>query len=122
MLKTVETADGTQKRVPPDYGLTIGISIEERISKDGKGYSAVIYNEEAQRFIPDNFDGVLAVNNTPSPGKVNQGKPWTEEQDKELTELVKSELSLYQIAIIMQRMRFGIERRLEKLELIGLKK
>lgn len=58
MLKLVENVAGTQRR-PTESGKKRGISVESRIGQSGP-YQVVLYSAEAQRFIVDNVDGIIA--------------------------------------------------------------
>lgn len=58
MLKLVENVAGTQRR-PTESGKKMGISVESRIGQAGP-YQVVLYSAEAQRFIVDNVDGIIA--------------------------------------------------------------
>ena len=58
MLKLVENVAGTQRR-PTESGKKMGISVENRIGQSGP-YQVVLYSAEAQRFIVDNVDAIMA--------------------------------------------------------------
>ena len=58
MLKLVENVAGTQRR-PTESGKKMGISVESRIGQSGP-YQVVLYSAEAQRFIMDNVDAIMA--------------------------------------------------------------
>ena len=58
MLKLVENVAGTQRR-PTESGKKMGISVESRIGQTGP-YQVVLYSAEAQRFIVDNVDAIMA--------------------------------------------------------------
>ena len=58
MLKLVENVAGTQRR-PTESGKKMGISVESRIGQSGP-YQVVLYSAEAQRFIVDNVDAIMA--------------------------------------------------------------
>ena len=58
MLKLVENVAGTQRR-PTESGKKMGISVESRIGQSGP-YQVVLYSAEAQRFIVDNVDAIIA--------------------------------------------------------------
>ena len=116
-LTMVEYHDGSQRKEPTEAGRRFGISVEERMGQQGL-YRVVVYNEDAQHFILDNFDGVLEIDRKPASKRENQGKPWTDEQDQQLRELYGKQLSLTEIANTMQRTRDGVKKRLKKLEII----
>jgi hypothetical protein len=116
-LTIVEYHDGSQRKEPTEAGSHLGISVEERMGQQGL-YRVVVYNEDAQHFILDNFDGVLEIDRKPASKRENQGKPWTVEHDQQLRELYGKQLSLTEIANTMQRTRDGVKKRLKKLEII----
>ncbi|MCL2774444.1 MAG: hypothetical protein FWD71_14010 [Oscillospiraceae bacterium] len=61
LLKEIESAGGKSKRKTlTDKSALIGISQEERVSQYGKAYTANLYNREAQKFIIDHLDEILA--------------------------------------------------------------
>lgn len=117
LLALVEFHDGSKGREPTAMGRQIGISVEERMGQQGV-YRVVVYNEEAQHFILDNFEGILELDHRPAPKRENQGKPWTEEQDQTLRELHAKQLSISEIANTMQRTRDGVKKRLDKLGIV----
>lgn len=59
MLKLVENTAGTQRRRPTDSGEKLGISADNRVGQYGP-YQVVLYSEDAQRFIVDNVDAIVA--------------------------------------------------------------
>ncbi|MGI6576853.1 MAG: hypothetical protein ACOX1Q_02140 [Eubacteriales bacterium] len=64
-LTTVLNADGKNQRVPTDNAELIGISQVERKNSSGAPFLMNLYNVEAQRFILDNLDSILAALQTP---------------------------------------------------------
>lgn len=59
MLKLVKNAAGTQRRRPTDSGEKLGISVDNRMGQYGP-FQVVLYSEDAQRFIVDNVDAIVA--------------------------------------------------------------
>ena len=57
-LVSVARDDGKTTRKPTVHGVQLGITTEQRQSPKGI-YTAVVYNEEAQKFIIDNLDAVI---------------------------------------------------------------
>ncbi len=57
MLSVIEV-NGKKHKRPTANGEAIGISMEKRQGQHGE-YYAVLYNEDAQHFIVDNFEGIL---------------------------------------------------------------
>lgn len=60
LLEQVQTSAGRQRKRPTENGRAMGISIEDRVSQNGP-YQVVVYNTEAQRFIVDNLDAIIAL-------------------------------------------------------------
>lgn len=60
MLFEHSTADGTTSKRPTEQGNGIGISTEIRTGQRGE-YTVVLYNKEAQTFIIDNLDAIVAL-------------------------------------------------------------
>ena len=63
-LITHETRDGKTVKVPTESGKTIGITREERNGQNGP-YTVTLYNLAAQKFILDNIDSIIEINNAP---------------------------------------------------------
>ena len=59
MLRLVENAAGAQRRRPTDSGEKLGISVDNRVGQYGP-YQVVLYSEDAQHFIVDNVDAIVA--------------------------------------------------------------
>ena len=57
-LELHEYPDGKKNRVPTKQGEYIGLSTEIRTGQYGE-YHAVLYSEDAQRFVVDNLDSML---------------------------------------------------------------
>lgn len=62
MMELAVTTEGKSTKRPTQIGRVSGISVEERTSRRGP-YQVVVYNSEAQHFILDNLDAILAVVN-----------------------------------------------------------
>lgn len=58
MMAPVRTPDGKETRRPTPQGAQLGISVEERMGRQGP-YTAVVYDRAAQQFILDNLDALL---------------------------------------------------------------
>lgn len=61
-LTTVLNAEGKNQRVPTDSAPLIGITQVERKNAAGSPFMMNLYNAEAQQFILDNMDSILAAN------------------------------------------------------------
>ncbi len=60
-LSTVVNAEGKNQRVPTDNAELVGISQVERTNATGATYLMNLYNTEAQRFVLDNIDSIIAA-------------------------------------------------------------
>lgn len=60
MLCEQSTYDGKTTKRPTEQGENIGIATEIRTGQRGK-YTVVVYNKEAQTFIVDNLEAVVAL-------------------------------------------------------------
>lgn len=60
MLKEISNLDGKTTKRPTEQGKTMGISTEQRTGQRGT-YTVVVYNKEAQAFIIDNLDAIVAL-------------------------------------------------------------
>ena len=49
-----------QVRLPTQTGYSIGLTTDNRIAPNGQPYTAVLYNRDAQQFIIDNMEAILA--------------------------------------------------------------
>ena len=61
-LKEMASLDGksTKRKTLTDRSPLIGITQEERVSQYGRQYIATLYSKEAQQFIIDNLDEIIA--------------------------------------------------------------
>ena len=59
VLKEVELADGSHKKVPTEQGEQLGISLERRVNPYGREYKVVVYDRTAQQFVVDNLPELL---------------------------------------------------------------
>lgn len=59
MIKLVENSAGAHRRLPTENGKKLGISLDTRVGQYGP-YQVVLYSEDAQRFIVDNVDAIMA--------------------------------------------------------------
>ena len=63
LLEDAQDADGKMTKRPTSRGEAMGILLETRNGRNGV-YFVVVYNIDAQRFILDNLDAVVAYKNT----------------------------------------------------------
>jgi hypothetical protein len=105
---------------PTSSGEEIGILLEKRQGQYGS-YYVMLYNLDAQHFILDNIEAVLAFDNdngTDSADVENQGRSWSNEHNEMLIDLFKKGVSCSEIAITLKRTETGIRARLKRLGLI----
>ncbi len=111
MLRLVSTPSGTQVKRPTENGMAIGISVEERTSSSGT-HPVVVYNIEAQHFVIDNLDAIIALRYAQIE---MQGTSWTAEQEQCLTELYEKAVPMGEIALRLKRSTSAIRSRLKLL-------
>ena len=114
MMEWALTTDGKRTKHPTQIGKESGISIEDRVGNKGS-YQVVVYNSQAQHFIVDNLDAIIAAENMQTE---MQGSPWTKEHDDCLIDLYKKSVPMSEIAITLKRSTSAIRGRLKKLGLI----
>ena len=114
MLEDALDGNGKTTKRPTPQGESIGISLESRTSMTGV-YFVVVYNRDAQSFIVDNLDAIIAFGYSK---KENQGQPWTTEHDQCLRELYSQNVPIKEIAVTLKRNSGAIHKRLKKLGLI----
>lgn len=117
MLEDADTISGGREKLPTEAGKSIGISVETRTGGIGD-YQVVLYDKYAQQFILDNLDAILEIRIS-SDALQMHGKPWTKEQDEELTSMYRNGATVAQISDKLQRSNSGITSRLKKLGLIN---
>ena len=86
----------------------------QRLGQNGE-YTAVVYDRQAQQFILDNLDAIIAFNAAPL--HENQGKQWTPEEDAYLRQAVQTGAAVKDMSAELKRTRAAIRARLEKLGL-----
>lgn len=114
MMEWALTSDGKRTKHPTPIGKENGISIEDRIGNKGP-YQVIVYNSQAQHFIVDNLDAILASENMQTE---MQGAPWTKDHDDCLIDLYKKSVPMGEIAITLKRSTSAIRGRLKKLGFI----
>ena len=115
LLFEEEGPSGSKNKRPTEDGRRLGISTTQRMGQNGE-YTAVVYNREAQQFILDNLDAIIAINAAPL--HENQGKPWEPEEDAYLRQAVQTGVEIKDMSAELGRTRAAIRARLEKLGLI----
>ena len=113
MLEEMQDGEGKIVKRPTKQGEDMGIHLESRTGLNGL-YVVVVYDLDAQHFILDNLDAVIAFENSRTE---NQGQPWTAEQDNCLKDLYEKGAPISEIAATLKRNRESIRSRLKKLDL-----
>jgi hypothetical protein len=119
LLFEEEGPNGSKNKRPTEAGWKLGISTQQRSGQNGD-YTAVVYDRQAQQFILDNLDAIIAINAAPL--HENQGKPWEPEEDAWLRQAVQTDIDVKEMSAELKRSRASIRTRLEKLGLIGQKR
>ena len=114
LLFEEESPNGSKNKRPTEAGRSLGITTTVRSGQNGE-YTAVIYSKEAQQFIMDNLDAIVAVNAAPL--HENQGKPWTHEEDTWLHQAFQTGSDVKEMSVALKRPRAEIRARMEKLGL-----
>ena len=115
LLFEEEGANGRKNKRPTEAGRQLGISTAVRTGQNGD-YTAVVYDREAQQFILDNLDAIVAINATPL--HENQGKPWEPEEDEYLRRGYQAGVEVKELSAELKRTREAIRSRLKKLGLM----
>ncbi len=111
MLEWRKDAQGKWRRRPTKQAVENGITVSGRSGKDGS-YTVVVYSDEAQSFIVDNIDSVIAAENGSA---VNAGKPWTAEEDAQLREMFLDGKTAGETARRLGRNTSAVDRRRRRL-------
>jgi hypothetical protein len=114
LLFEEEAPSGNKNKRPTEAGWKLGISTQQRSGQNGD-YTAVVYDQQAQQFILDNLDAIIAINATPL--HENQGKPWEPEEDAYLRQAVQAGEDVKDMSAELKRTRAAVRARLEKLGL-----
>ena len=114
LLFEEEGPSGKKNKRPTEAGWKLGISTQQRTGLNGD-YIAVVYDRQAQQFILDNLDAIIAINAAPL--HENQGKPWEPEEDAYLRQAVQTGVDVKEMSAELKRTRAAIRARLEKLGL-----
>ena len=115
LLFEEECLNGHKNKRPTEAGRQLGISTTVRTGQNGE-YTAVVYSREAQQFILDNLDAIVAMNATPTYEK--QGKPWESEEDDYLRRAFQAGAEVKELSDELKRTREAIRARLKKLGLM----
>jgi len=104
MLEVIELPTGKTRKSPTIKGNSIGIITETRFGHYGE-YTIVLYNDNAQQFIMDNIDAVIAINNQKKSKRENalESTEWNSVHDEVLKDLSAKNFTAAQIAEILKR-------------------
>ena len=122
-LEIRELADGRNTKRPTEQGKELGISSEKRTSMNGE-YVVVVYSRDAQQFILDNIEAIVAnrivanSSNVSTKKADNQGQAWTAAHEECLVDLFNKNVPVSEIAATLMRTETGIRARLKKIGLI----
>lgn len=114
LLFEEERPGGGKSKRPTEAGESLGIHTVQRVGQNGE-YTAVVYSREAQQFILDNLDAIIALNTKPL--YENQGKPWSPEEEAYLQEAFQAGTEIKEVCATLKRNREAIRRRYQKLGL-----
>ena len=114
LLFDEESPGGRKNKRPTQAGWQLGIATQQRTGLNGE-YIAVVYDRQAQQFILDNLDAIIAINTAPL--YENQGKSWEPEEDAWLRQAVQTGVDIKDMSVELKRTRAAIRARLDKLGL-----
>ena len=114
LLFEEEGPSGNKNKRPTEAGWKLGISTQQRSGLNGD-YTAVVYDRQAQQFILDNLDAIIAINAMPL--HENRGKPWGVQEDAWLRQAAQAGTDVKDMSAQLKRTRAEIRARLEKLGL-----
>ena len=110
-LTTIVTQEGRHFRLAAPQGAAVGIVNAERIGKDGT-YQVVTYREEAQHFLLDHLDAILAFS---AHRLRKEGSPWSKEENVLLRSLFNSGADVEEIASQLGRKTTSVKHQLKKI-------
>lgn len=113
----VTLVNGKRAKTPTKLGNSIGISRQEKQGVNGP-YVATFYNIDAQRFILDHIDEIIASQNPAYNNSNLQGQMWSQTHDDVLIDLFNKNVPISEIAITLKRSEGAIQARLKKHGLI----
>lgn len=117
LLEEYTNSVGILHKRPTALGLSFGIFTEEHNA--GKGTNTVtLYNPEAQKYLIDNIEAIVRLQEEDASKAELQGTPWKPDQDECLVDLFQKNASVAEIAVALKRTPVGIRARLKRLGLI----
>ncbi len=120
ILEMITDSNGKNTRKITAQGKNMGVFYEHRTGQSGS-YTVILYNEEMQRFIIDNIDAIIEINNSRhSQTKIdrNDRKGWTKAQDIYLKDLFEREVTVSEMSETLIHSEGAIIQRLIYLGLI----
>ena len=111
LLHTEDSPAGKRATRPTEKGIEMDITVAERTGLQGT-YQVVVYGLKAQHFIIDNLDDIIRSENADG---VQQGQPWSREDDECLEDLFQKGFPESAIAITLKRSTSSVHSRLRKL-------
>lgn len=115
LLQSVVNSNGNNTRRPTERGVSMGITAVDREGPNGP-YISVLYDAEAQRFIMDNIDTIICIQNSKNNREMSN-QPWTPAHDECLADLYKKNVPIGEIAATLKRTQYAIKMRIQKLGL-----
>ena len=115
-LITISYENGGRVYMPTPAGEEIGISLVECECEQGT-YSYLLYNKDAQHFIIDNIEAIVAFdNNTYLQYKNidNNGRSWSAEDNRTVVKGFKEGLTISEIAALVKRSERAVRIRLRR--------
>lgn len=119
-LEVTTGTDGKSVKRPTPRGAELGISTEQREGQN-RAYTVIVYNYDAQQFILDNLDAIIALSTQHKEDNADtqmQGHPWSNNHDEILIDLFQKQVSVKEIAVTLKRTETDIRSRLKRLGLI----
>lgn len=114
LLEQKQTEGGHTAKIPTGEGKACGITSVLR-SNGASVYETVCYDVNAQHFLLDNLDAIIAAR----AGRTDmQGQPWSEEDNRILVEQFGKGAALKEIAAALRRTTGAVRAHAEKLGLI----
>lgn len=125
--------EGRFTKMPTEKGKELGIKIMDKVSEKGNAYTLLMYPANVQRMLVEKFIGKSVIEEDPGNNEKLESTwlakkremhagaymPWTEEEDKKLTNEFKSgQFSTHELSEIHGRTAGTIRGRLKKLKLI----
>lgn len=115
-LITISYENGDKKYMPTPDGEEIGISLVKREGEQGT-YSYLLYNNDAQHFIIDNIEAILAFDNNTYLQYLNidnNGRSWSTEDNRTVVKSFKEGLTVGEIAALVKRSERAVRIRLRR--------